>query len=74
MTTIPRRVRTSDVSRPYGPSIATRVPRCIDAIRSPSSPRVPMVMRSVLAVGAADSEIGCARVQPGPVWKRQTKN
>ena len=61
------RVRTCGCSRPCGPSVSTLVPALHRATRAPSSPWTAMVMRRPAVLGAAENDMGCPRVHPGPV-------
>ena len=65
--------RRSAVSRPYGPSTATRVPGRNRASRLLPSPADFAVTRSRSGAGDADNEYGLPRDQPGPSRNRNTK-
>ena len=67
-------VRAASVNRPYGPSIDTRVPTGTVLMRLLPAPRSRTVIRAVVSVGTADSEIGCECHQVRGVQKRQMKN
>ena len=66
--------RARAVSRPYGPSTSTRVPGRRRASRALPSPSALTVMRRLRPSGAAESEYGWPRVQPGPARNRQIRN